>query len=230
MRSSFSAPIGYRSWGGHVRSTAGAIHGERAAQARRACAAQAPWFAWVIEDAHDDGALGDERDDLHGATALPLFAWSLIARGWAIPVREGLGRAGLWPALAAVGVFGWAQRRSRAIAWLLVVLMATMLAATHGLHGLLGTERLTMLAAIALATASLALLASRRIEGLALAPRALLDDVATGALALCAAVLRRSGISCWVHKAEANATHRVAGELRPARRSGTLSSLPRVAT
>lgn len=138
------------------------------------------------------------RHPLHRALqaiALPLLLWSLLAFGWAIPVPEGLGRPGLWSALGAVGVFGWAQRRSRAIAWLLVVVVAAMLAATHWLHGLLGTERLTMLSAIALATASLALLAGRRIEGLTLAPRVVFDDVATGVLALCASVLRRFGIS-----------------------------------
>ena len=32
-------------------------------------------FAEVIEDAHDHGALGDERDELHAVAAAPAAQW-----------------------------------------------------------------------------------------------------------------------------------------------------------
>lgn len=127
--------------------------------------------------------------------ALPLLLWSALALGWSLPVPEGLGRPGLRSALAAVGLFGWAQRHSRAIAWALAIAMALMLAATHWAHGYLGLERLVALAGIVLAMAVIAHLAVRRVGGLPLSPRAVFDDIAVGLLALAGSVLRRIGIS-----------------------------------
>jgi hypothetical protein len=127
--------------------------------------------------------------------APPLLLWSMLALGWALPVPEGLGHPGLWSALAAVGVFGWAQRHSRAIAWALAIGMALLLAATHWAHGNLGLERLVALAAIVLATAAIAHLAVRRVEGLPMSPRAVFDDIAVRLLALAGSVLRRIGVS-----------------------------------
>jgi len=125
----------------------------------------------------------------------PMALWSMLALGWALPVPEGLGRPGLWSALAAVGLFGWAQRCSRAIAWTLAIGMASMLAATHWAHGFLGLERLVALAAIVLATAVIALLVVRSVEAEPPALRAVFDDIALGLLALAGAVLRRVGVS-----------------------------------
>lgn len=127
--------------------------------------------------------------------APPLLLWSMLALGWTLPVPEGLGRLGLWSALAAVGVFGWAQRHSRAIAWALAIGMALMLAATHWIHGFLGLERLVALAAIVLATAAIAHHAVCHVEGLPMSPRAVFDDIAVGLLALAGSVLRRIGAS-----------------------------------
>lgn len=129
------------------------------------------------------------------AIAASLILWATFALGWALPVPEGLGRPGLWSALAAVGLFGWAQRHSRAIAWALAIAMALMLAATHWAHGHLGLERLVALAGIVLAMAVIAHLAVRRVGGLPLSPRAVFDDIAVGLLALAGSVLRRIGIS-----------------------------------
>ncbi len=121
--------------------------------------------------------------------------WSALALGWALPVPSALGRQGLWSALAAVGLFGWAHRRSRPVAWVLAIGMALMPAATHSIHGFLGIGRLAALALITLPMVLIALLAGRRATHLPLAPRAVLADVATGLLALPAAALRRTSTS-----------------------------------
>src|SRR5688572_4890499 len=69
---------------------------------------------------------------------VPLIVWSIVAALWVIPVPAGIGRPGLWAALALVGAFGFYLRLSRPLAFATLLGFAVLFTSTELLFRALG--------------------------------------------------------------------------------------------
>lgn len=73
---------------------------------------------------------------------VPPIVWTVVALLWVIPVPAGLGKPGLWAALAMVAAISYYMRLSGALAAAMFVVFVALAALTHLLHGLLGANGL----------------------------------------------------------------------------------------
>ena len=78
---------------------------------------------------------------------VPLIVWAVIAALWCIPVAPGVGKPGLWAALAMVGALGYYFRLSRPIGVAALALFVVLGAVTDLLYRTLGAPGLLLLAA-----------------------------------------------------------------------------------
>jgi len=96
---------------------------------------------------------------------VPLIVWSLIAVLWVVPVAPGVGKPGLWAALAMVGALGFYFRLSRPLGFAAFVMFGLMALATGWLHRLLGPAGLLWTAVIVFVAAWIGQFVGHRIEG-----------------------------------------------------------------
>lgn len=96
---------------------------------------------------------------------VPLIVWSVVAALWCIPVAPGVGKPGLWAALAMVGALGYYFRLSRPIGVAALVLFVALGAVTDVLFRTLGAQGLLSLAAVVFVLAWIAQFVGHRWEG-----------------------------------------------------------------
>ena len=87
----------------------------------------------------------DHRNALNVAmhhVCVPLVVWSIVAVLWVVPVPPGIGRQGLWAALALVGAFGFYLRLSRPLAFATLLAFALLFAITELMYRALGASGL----------------------------------------------------------------------------------------
>lgn len=96
-----------------------------------------------------DRYLGNYSEDHRNAfnikvhhVCVPLIVWSVVAALWVVPVPAGIGRPGLWAALALVGAFGFYLRLSRPLAFATLLAFAALFAITELLYRTLGASGL----------------------------------------------------------------------------------------
>lgn len=119
-----------------------------------------------------DRFLGNYAEDHRNATnqlihwiCVPVIVWTVVALLWLIPVPPGIGRPGLWAALALVAAMGFYLRLSRPLAFALFVCFVALLAFTWWLHALIGGAALLWSAVAVFVLAWVAQFIGHRIEG-----------------------------------------------------------------
>ncbi len=119
-----------------------------------------------------DRFLGNYAEDHRNATnqlihwiCVPLIVWTVVALLWLIPVPPGIGRPGLWAALALVAAMGFYMKLSRPLAFALLVFFAALLAFTWWLHASIGDTMLLWSAVAVFVLAWIAQFIGHRIEG-----------------------------------------------------------------
>ncbi len=119
-----------------------------------------------------DRFLGNYAEDHRNATnqlihwiCVPVIVWTVVALLWLIPVPAGIGRPGLWAALALVAAMGFYLKLSRPLAFALLAFFAALLAFTWWLHALIGDTMLLWSAVAVFVLAWIAQFIGHRIEG-----------------------------------------------------------------
>ncbi|MBS7457875.1 DUF962 domain-containing protein [Coralloluteibacterium stylophorae] len=96
---------------------------------------------------------------------VPAIVWSIVALLWALPVPEGVGRPGLWAALAMLAALVFYWRLSRALGAGALVLFVAMGAVAEALRMALGAAGLAWLALAVFVVAWIGQFLGHRIEG-----------------------------------------------------------------
>ncbi|HVF35166.1 MAG TPA: Mpo1-like protein [Candidatus Saccharimonadia bacterium] len=119
-----------------------------------------------------DRLLGNYSEDHRHPTnitvhhvCVPLIVWSLVAVLWVVPVAPGVGRPGLWAALAMVGALGFYFRLSRPLGFAAFVMFGVMALVTGWLYRLLGPAGLLWTAIVVFVGAWIGQFVGHRIEG-----------------------------------------------------------------
>lgn len=143
---------------------------------------------WIGVDAGERAAAASTPlRAIAGVTMLAGLAMVL----WALPVPSGIGRPGLYAALAGVALFGRYLRVSRALALAMLPALVALGAAVAQVHAWLGAERL-LAAGLALLAAGLAVAAARARRHRRPLLAAVIGDAWLGPAWLVDAVVRRT--------------------------------------
>jgi len=124
---------------------------------------------------------------------VPLIVWTVLAALWAIPVPDGVGRPGLWAALAMVAATSFYLRLSRPLAFGMLAAFVAMAAFTWWLHGQIGSMALLWSAIAVFVAAWIAQFVGHHIEGQRPSFLTDLTYLLIGPLWLMAHLYRRAG-------------------------------------
>jgi uncharacterized membrane protein YGL010W len=149
-----------------------------------------------------DRLLGNYSEDHRNATnqlihwiCVPLIVWTVVALAWLIPVPPGIGRPGLWAALAMVAALAFYLRLSRTLGLTMFLVFAVYAAITELMYRVLGPVALLWTAVGVFVAAWVAQFIGHEIEGRR--PSFLTDLVylLVGPLWLASKALRRFGVA-----------------------------------
>jgi len=97
--------------------------------------------------------------------AVPLILWSVIALLWCIPSPSTLFRPGVWAALAMFAGWMFYYRASKRLGFGMLAVFVVLAWLTRGLHDVLGTPGLLLLAGGVFVAAWIAQFVGHRLEG-----------------------------------------------------------------